>query len=334
MKFNPTEEMKALLRKAGDFTDPAGSRAARQEVAIALELPLRKALMPGDIIGGIFNQIPFDHGTTIEFPLDIVAPGTEKDLVAYTIPIQGALPQTHGEGDYVTVPAYEIGASYDMTARFVRDARWDVVGRAYEVIKAQMVKKMNDDGMHTIIAAAADRNIIVYDSTANSGQFTKRLVSLGKTVMNRNGGGNSSSVSHGELTDMLLSPELIEDIRNWGVDIVDEFTRRDIYLSQDDGPVVTRIFGVNLRKTYEFGEGQEYQNYYTSDIGGSLASGDLELCIGLDLMNNDSFVSPTRGDAAVYDNEPLIWQRRVGWLSTMEVGFAVLDGRRTIAFSA
>ena len=81
-----------------------------------------------------------------------------------------------------------------------------------EVLEASFVKKMNDDGWHTILAAGVDRNIVVFDSDAAAGQFTKRLVNLMKTVMRRNGGGNSSSNNRGQLTDLYVSPEAMEDL--------------------------------------------------------------------------------------------------------------------------
>ena len=80
-----------------------------------------------------------------------------------------------------------------------------------------------------------------------------RLVSLLKTVMRRNGGGNSASNNRGLLTDLYVSPEAMEDIRNWGVDQVDEVTRREIYTAAD-GSVKQDIFGVNLHDLDELGD--------------------------------------------------------------------------------
>ena len=77
---------------------------------------------------------------------------------------------------------------------------------------------MNDDGWHTLLAAGVDRNIVVYDSDAMLASSLRDLVSLMKTVMRRNGGGNSASNNRGSLTDLYVSPEAMEDIRNWGVD--------------------------------------------------------------------------------------------------------------------
>ena len=187
---------------------------------------------------------------------------------------------------------------------------------------------MNDDGWHTILSAGVDRNILVYDNDAANGTFSKRLVSLMKTVMRRNGGGNSSSINRGQMTDMFLSPEGIEDIRNWGVDEVDPVTRRE--LITQDGGLLLRIFQVNLHDLDELGDGQEYEGYYENDLSGTLPSGDSEIVVGLDLRNTDSFVMPVRQEVQIFEDDTLHRQRRAGLYGWAEHGFAVLDNRRVL----
>ena len=109
--------------------------------------------------------------------MDFIAPGTEKDFVAYTIPNHGRIPERHVEGDYVMVPTYDVGASIDFLLKYARDARWDVVGRAMDVLQGQFTKKMNDDGWHTILSAGVDRNILVYDADATAGYFKETCFS-------------------------------------------------------------------------------------------------------------------------------------------------------------
>jgi hypothetical protein len=325
--FEPTPEMDQLLIKAGSGNREE-SLAATAELAKALELPLRRGVMSGDILDGIFQAIRLAPGATSEFPLDFLSPGTEKEFVAYTIPNHGRIPERHVEGDYVMVPTYDVGASIDWLLKYARDARWDVVGRAMDVMQSQFVKKMNDDGWHTLISAAADRNVMVYDGDATAGQFSKRLVSLMKVIMRRNGGGNSTSINRGELTDLYISPEGIEDIRNWGVDEVDPVTRRDLIVS--DAGLMVRIFNVNLHTLDELGEGQEYQLFYSSDLSGSLPSSKVEIVVGLDLRNTDSFVMPVRAGLEVFEDDTLHRQRRAGLYGFAEHGFAVLDTRRVL----
>lgn len=325
--FQPTPELTDLLVRSGSPKREV-ALAANAEFAKALELPLRQGLLSGDILAGIFEPIQLAQSATPEFPLDFLAPGTEKDFVAYTVPNHGYIPEKHVEGDYVMVPTYDIGASIDYLLKYARDARWDVVGRAMEVLEGSFVKKMNDDGWHTLLAAGVDRNIVVYDSDANAGQFTKRLVSLMKTVMRRNGGGNSASNNRGLLTDLYVSPEAMEDIRNWGLDQVDEVTRREIYTAADG--TLNRVFGINLHDLDELGEGQEYQLFYSNTLSGSLPSPKVELVVGLDLRKRDSFIMPVREQVQIFEDDTLHRQKRAGFYGWAEQGFAVLDNRRVL----
>jgi hypothetical protein len=187
---------------------------------------------------------------------------------------------------------------------------------------------MNDDAWHVLLAAGVGRNIVVYDSDAGANQFTKRLISLMKTVMRRNGGGNSTSQNRGTLTDLYLSPEAIEDMRNWNVDQVDEVTRREIYTAADG--TLNRVFGVNLHDLDELGVGMEYQLFYEDVLNGTLPGGDSEIVVGLDLSKDDAFMMPVREEVSIFEDPTLHRQRRMGWYGFGEWGFGVLDNRRVI----
>ena len=325
----PDDHFIDLIKRSGS-ADRNEAVAAQRELAVALETPLRKGVLVGDVLDNIFEKIQMAPGSAAEFPLDLLAPGTEGDHVAYTNPGHGRIPERAVEGDYVMVPTYSVASSIDYLLRYAKEARWDVIGRAMQVLEAGFTKKMNDDGWHTLLAAGVDRNILVYDGDASAGQFTKRLVSLLKTVMRRNAGGNSGSLNRGRLTDLYLSPEALEDIRNWGIDQVDEVTRREIYLSSDDGAAITRVFGVNLHDMDELGEDQEYQKFFTDQLHGAVESSDKELVVGLDLSASDSFIMPIKQDVQIYEDDTLHRHQRAGFYGWAEIGFAVLDNRRIL----
>ena len=325
----PSDEFISLLRKAGD-SDQNVAIAAQREFAKALELPLRKGVLAGDILGDIFEVTTVEAGGTTEYPLDLISPGLEGEHIAYTNPGNGRVPERSVEGDYVAIPTYSITSSIDFLLRYAREARWDIAARAMQVMEAGFTKKMNDDGWHTILAAGVDRNILVYDGDATAGMFSKRLVSLMQTVMRRNAGGNTGSAGRGRLTDLYVSPEALEDIRNWGLDQIDEVTRREIYSAPEGGAPITRVFGVNLHDLDELGEGQEYQTFFTGSLSGAVQAADLELVGGLDQSSNDSFVMPVRQTLEVFEDPTLHRQQRAGFYGWAEIGFGVLDNRRVI----
>ena len=333
MKERPSDEFIALLKQSGS-SDKAVAIEAQREIAKALETPLRKGVLFGDVVTSIYEAMPLEPGATPEFPLDLLAPGTESEHVAYTNPGHGRIPERSVEGDYVMVNTYGITSSIDFLLKYAREANWNVIARAMQVLESSFVKKINDDGWHTLLAAGVDRNILVYDNDAAAGQFTKRLISLLKVVMRRNAGGNSASIKRGTLTDMYLSPECLEDIRNWSVDQADETTRREIYTSADEGSAMTRVFGVNLHALDELGEGQEYQSYFTSELSGTLGpNSDTELIVGLDLNADDSFVMPVKQEVTVFEDDTLHRQQRAGMYGFAEIGYGVLDSRRVLLAS-
>jgi hypothetical protein len=327
----PSDEFISLLQKSGDL-DVTVALSAQREFAKALELPLRKGVLLGNILGDIFETINVEPGASTEYPLDLISPGLEGEHVAYTNPGHGRIPERSVESDYVMIPTYSITSSIDYLLRYAREARWDIAARAMQVMEAGFVKKMNDDGWHTLLAAGVDRNILVYDGDATAGMFTKRLVSLMQTVMRRNAGGNTGSANRGRLTDLYVSPEALEDVRNWGLDQVSDAIRTSIYNAPENGAPITNIFGVRLRDLDELGEGQEYQDFYTSasGLGGAVEASDLELVVGLDQSTRDSFVMPMKQALQVFEDPTLHRQQRAGYYGWAELGFGVLDNRRIL----
>lgn len=323
-----TAEARAILADLGS-NDYNKAINAQRFVAKAMETPLRQGVFSGNILDGIFSPKDFTDGRPIEFPLDIFAPGSERDHVAYVIPKQGYIPSKNVEGGYVTVPTYRIGSSIGTFLQFVEYANWDIIGRMSEILEAGFVKKMNDDGYHTLLAAGVDRNINVYDSDAPAGTFTKRLISLMKSIMRRNGGGNSTSMNRRNLTDVYGSVEMVEDIRNWNVDQVDPFTRRDIMVSAD-GNGLTRIYDVNLHVFDELGVGQEYQLFFANDLAGTMGASDEEIIIGLDRGPTSAFLMPVRKPVEIFEDVSVHRSQRVEWYGWSSLGFCCLENRNII----
>jgi len=322
--------LKELIVKSGDM-DQSVAFAAQMELAKAIQSGLRDGILVGDVVRNIFTSVVVAPGAEIEYPLDVLAPGEEDEFVAYTNPGNGYIPQKTAEGDYVKIPTYGVAGSIDWLLRIARNAQYDIIARYLQILEAEFIKKCNDDGWHTILAAVADRNILVHDPDASNGLFTKRVVSLLKTTTRRNGGGNTASLKRFKLTDIFLSLESLEDMRNWGLDQIDEVTRREIYNAADG--TINRVFGVNLHELTELGEDQEYQNFFTSSLGGSLASGDSELLIGVDMETTNSFVMPIRQEVSLFQDPALHREQRAGYYGWGEWGFGVLDNRSVIGAS-
>jgi hypothetical protein len=321
---NPSEDVKQLIRDTAS-TDMAVLSNAQNQLAKALTIPLRDAILDGDNLSPIFRPTMVKPTADVKFPLSLVNPGEEDEYVAFVKAREGRVPEKRVEGDYVMIPTYKVANAIDWNLDFARDEQYNVIALALKVMLQGFTKKMNDDGWQTVISAATDRNILVNDGDATAGQFTKRLVSMLATAMKRNGGGNNSSVNQFSLTDLFFSPEGMEDIRNWGLDQVDDVTRRQLFVGPQGN--VMSIFGVRLHEMTEFGEGTEYQNFFTNVLGASLAAGDVELCIGLDLSKDISFYMPMKENVSVFPDPNMHRRMLEGYYAWAEHGFAALDSR-------
>lgn len=323
-------ELTSLIAQA-TVADPVTAAPAQRALAVALQTPLRKAVLEGNIHAGIFAREAWDISQgPPEYAIDLIAPGTEGEYAAITMPDIGAIPMSRVEGDRIYVNTYRIGNGIEVPLNFLRRVNWNVLGRMMEVLDAGFTMKMNDDAWHVLLKAAGQRNVLVYDADASQGNFTPRLITLAKTIMRRNGGGNSNSVNRSKLTDLYLSPEALDDIRSWGLNYVPDAIRAQIYTAPDGG---MKIYDVNLHDIDELGVGQEFQSYFTGTLGYSLQASDVELCIGLDLSKNDSFVMPETQPVQIFEDNTLHRQGLFGLYGSAEVGWGALDTRRIIACS-
>lgn len=333
MKNKLTTEDRDVIVKA--FRNLANSNRviaaqASADILQAIQTPLRQAILPGSTISPVFSPETYQPGERPEYHIDFLTPGLEGEHYAYVTSNHGMVPYRKVEGDYLTIPTYRIQSSIDANLRYIRNANWNVVARAMEALESGFVKKMNDDGWQTVLAAGLDRNLVINDDDAAVGQFTPRLITLLQIFMRRNGGGNSASTGRSKLTDLFVSPEAHMDIRSWGLDLIPDAAREKIYYGSEDSQDLIEIYGVRLHALDELGEDQDYQNYYTSVLGGAMANTDVEVVIGIDRQRDDSFIHPIAEPVSLFEDPAAhrqgIWSM-YGWA---EIGFAALDTRRVL----
>lgn len=325
--------MEKLLRMVGD---PNLQVAAAGGVmfAKALEFPLQQGMLNGNIYGDLFRATPSKPGTVSEYPLDLIAPGTEGEHVAYVIPSNGNIPNRFVNGDYIQVPKYHVGNSIDFNREYAETCNWDIISRVIEVLEAGFVRKFNTDAWRVVVSAAMARGLMVYDDRVAPGYTSKRLFELGKQVFRRQGGGNGSSTNRFRMKRVYTSPEAAGDVRNWNLDEVDDVTRREIFIKEDMDTM--RVFGVDVRTIDELGVGQEFQTYFANQ-GGTLPtyslSGSqtkLEIAIGVDPDRSNAFVMPVERNIELYEDTSVFRQNRVSLFGRWKGGFASLEARASM----
>lgn len=322
----PDPAIAALMKKAGS-NDARIALDGQYEFAKALTLPLQSALLPVNNLDGIFTPIDRTGQADLNYPLDFLNPGQEEDFVAYVQPGNGRIPERQVQADYIHLRTYMIANSIDILLRILRDANWDIMARMLEVIKAGFQMKMNRDGWRVALAAGASRNLVINDTAGAAGYFTRRLLSLMQIEMQRQGG-NMTSQNRRKLTHLYTSTECKHEIFNWDLTVIDDATRRALYMSQGSDSAF-QIAGVNIVDLIEFGVGREYNNYYTSStagLGQVLPGGDTEIVVGFDLSRG-TFVMPVREALHINVDPNMHRIQKAGLYGWFEGGYAALDNR-------
>lgn len=325
-KIEVTEEHKEVLRATAS-NDPDGYKMRQKAIAQVLERAWQAGVLEPDLLGNIYNRVVLPAGIEAKFPLDFYAPENEGAYVAFVLPKEGAIPDRVIEGDEVRVNTYKVGNSISWSLDYARDARWDVIARAIEVFTNGFVRKLNDDGWHVILAAANEgtgaTNIDDGSGSTTAGAFTKPLLlNLMASIKRRTGGRNT------RLNDLYVSPEAINDIRNFTNTEIDEISRRELVTAGED--VIPRLYGVRLHEMLEFGVGQEYEGFITNTLARAHDDSKVEWVVGLDSIHRDAFVMPVREEMKMFDDDSLHRSMKAGVYGWMELGFANLDTRRAI----
>lgn len=123
-----------------------------------------------------------------------------------------------------------------------------MINLANEFIIEELKNKINN---------AVNNNIIVFDSDAQSGRFTRRLVALMKIVFLHD--------NKDKLYTIYVSPEFISGVHA-EKEIMDRFYRPNSYM---------KVYGVNIVEMPE-----SLLDYYKNDLGASLAGDDEQIILG------------------------------------------------------
>lgn len=319
------ENLRALMAQAGNPTNTQHDQAL-QALAAELQEPVQEAIFPGDIFSDLFTVQDKPMGWDGRYTTDLVEKDQTRQFKAYVISHQGMLAKRVLETNFIRVPTYENGNHVEVPLREIELCDFDAMARALEVLEGGCVEKMNSDCWKTAIKAAADRNTVVYDSTATAGYLSKRLLRLLQVYFRRSAG-NSNSMNRFKMSRLYMSCELMASLVALTNTALDDTTRREITLS-DEG-LVTGWYGLEFRELLELGADQEYQDYFDDTLGGTLPGSTTELVVGFDLSpkGRKRLVMPVTKRPQVWEDGRFHREGLASLYTRFEHGTAVLDNR-------
>jgi len=376
--------MKITLKRTPDQVELIQAMGSKnRDTAYSAQVALAEFIGPvvsevinnAPTISNLFTPLQYNADDNPSLPLDLYYDIFDEDyLQVYSQSVAGGLPTntiqpTASELKFTT---YTLDSAIAFDRKYASRSRLDVIGKTFTRVAQEILLKQERTSSNLLMTALAEatngknawtaenRNVF---RTYNSGVFQmddlNKLLTKAKRVNSSWVGGTASGARHG-LSDLLVSPEVVEQIRaiaynpmnvrqaTSGVSSIPATDEVRDSVWKNAG--VTEFFGVNIMEILELGVGKRFNTVFdtvagTTDykpfgsVGGTASSAFLateEIIVGLD-RTRDALVRAVAVDSEtgsdfnlVADDQFSIRQQRIGYYGALEEGRMVLDNRALV----
>lgn len=362
-----TPEQVELVKLMGS-NNRAKAIEAQETFAAAIAGVIQNVIQTAPVITQLFKDIEFDEFTNPTIPLDLYYDVKEKNYIktwSQTVPGGLASSQTSGATD-LPVMTYNLTSAVQFLKDYARQGRLDVVAKTLERMAQEILVKQEINAASVLTKALAEatyqkNGVTTFNTirvnTANSvvlDDFNK-LLTLAARINSSWVGGTPVNAPRG-LTDLLVSPEFMEEIRAMAYEPMNtvgtvtnipatEKFRNAVY----DSAGLPSIYGVNLIPCYDLGVNQAYNTLFGTYAGSSAYPGYAgsgtavfsntteELAIGID-RTRESLVRPVRVDAegggslTVQPDDQFFASRseKIGFWGRIRQGNCITDSRALV----
>ena len=325
-------------------------------------------------LSNLFTTLPFNADDNPSIPLDLYFDINDEDYITvYSQSVAGGLPtnQVLPTTSELKVATYSLDSALSFDRKYAAKHRMDVVAKTFTRMAQEVLLKQERTSASLVMAAlaAATTNSKQHVQKANqAGRFLladlNELLTLAKRISTSWANGTPAGGARAGLTDILVSPEIVEQIRSMaynpintvsgitaaggtassvGIPATDEM-RSAIYGSAG----IPSFYGVSILEFIEMGKGQKFNTIfdtaadttaYTKADGTSSGTFDgstQEIIVGID-RSRESLLRVVATDpdsnsefTLVADDQFSIRQNKIGYFGSMEEGRMILDRRALV----
>ena len=374
--------MKITLKRTPEQVELIKAMASKNR-AVAYEAQVALAEFIGPVLAEVINNAPTLSNlfTTLQFnaddnpsiPLDLYFDISDEDYITvYSQSVAGGLPQNQvlPTASEMKIATYTLDSALSFDRRYAAKSRMDVVSKTFTRMAQEILLKQEKTSANLILTAlaGAKTNTKQHILTAGTnGRFLlddlNRLFTLAKRINTSFNGGTPVNRASRGVTDLLVSPELVQELRAMAYNPINakgaggvaltsndargngiaapESMRTDIYNSAG----IPEFYGVSIMEMNELGAGQKFNtvfngvkatgpNTYTFDPAVQ------EIIIGLD-RGRESLIRAVATDSEngsefslTADDQYSIRQSKIGYFGSLEEGRMVLDNRALVGVIA
>jgi 3D (Asp-Asp-Asp) domain-containing protein len=375
--------MKITLKRTPEQIELVKAMASRNRtVAYDAQVALAEFIGPvlaevvnnAPTLSNLFTSLPFNADDNPSIPLDLYYDITDEDYITvYSQSVAGGLPtnQVLPTVSEMKVTTYSLDSALSFDRRYAAKHRMDVVAKTFTRMAQEILLKQERTSATLVMStlAAASTNSKAHVQRSNqSGRFLladlNELLTLAKRINTSWTKGTPASGARAGISDLLVSPEIVEQIRamaynpvntisgitasggtasSVGIPATDEM-RSAIYGSAG----IPSFYGVSILEFNEMGKSQKFNTIfdtaagataYTTAAGGSSGAFDganEEILVGID-RSRDSLLRVVATDpdsnsefSLVADDQYSIRQNKIGYFGSLEEGRVILDVRALV----
>ena len=375
--------MKITLKRTPEQLELIKAMASKnRDTAYAAQVALAEFI--GPVVSEVINQAPsisnlftplqYNADDNPSLPLDLYYNIFDEDYIrVYSQSVAGGLPTNTVQptASELKFTPYTLDSAVAFDRKYASRSRLDVIGKTFTRVAQEVLLKQERTSSNLLMTALAEatagnatfsaknRNVF-RTAAANVLQMDdfNKLITKAKRVNASWVGGTPAGARHG-ITDLLVSPEVVEQIRSMAYNPVNtrQATAGVTSIPATDAvrdgvwknAGITEFFGINILEILELGVGKRYNDVFDTVAGttdyldnGSVtastafAGATEEIIVGLD-RSRDALVRAVAVDSdtgaefnLVADDQFSIRQQRIGYYGSLEEGRMVLDNRALV----
>jgi len=381
--------MKITLKRTDEQVELVKAMGSRnRETAFAAQVALAEFIGPvlaevinnAPTLSNLFTPLEYNADDNPSIPLDLYYDVFDEDYIkVYSQSVAGGLPTNYVQptASELKFATYNLDSAVSFDRKYATRSRLDVIGKTFTRVAQEVLLKQERTSSNLVMTAlsnatngkdaftAKNRNVF---RTAQANRFLlddlNKLFTKMKRV-NASFSGGTPAGARKALTDLLVSPEVVEQIRSMaynpvsnlgpdgtpaqhgdGAGIAATDTIRNSVFSQSG---LTEFFGVAIMEVLEMGVGKRFNDVFDTvagttdylDHGSTTASSAFdgaseEIIVGLD-RSRDAMIRAIAVDSEtgsqfnlVADDQCSSRQQRIGYYGALEEGRMVLDNRALV----
>lgn len=372
--------MEITLKRTDEQVELVKAMASsNRDIAYEAQAALAKFIAP--VLAEVVNQAPtlankfqsftFNSEDNPSFPLDLYYDVTDEDYIyTWSQSLAGGLPTnqvqpTHSEMKFTT---YRLDSAISFEKRYAAKSRMDVIGKSMTRIAQEIMIKQETTSANLLLGALSEAKTdgISHIHESSHGKLMledfNKLITLSKRIHKSWYGGTPDSSARRGITDLLVSPEVIENLRSLAYNPVNTSAGvkvdgtgagvADSSIAATDSmreglwrnAGIPEFFGIRLQEFSELGKGQRFNEVFekmvtaagskkaVTSFTNASSSGD-EIVIGLDssvssLWRAVATDSDTGSEFSLaVDDQYSVRQGKIGYYGSLEEGRVILDNR-------